>query len=118
MGDAPHDQRVIRLTVPARDDFVSVLRATVRMVAGRAGCSDDVRSRLQAAAGQAFFALLDTAPAGTSVRTVVHPEDHSVTLDLTPTDPAALANASSLAGLGDGHEVIDGGRTLRLWVRG
>src|SRR3546814_9491121 len=56
----------IRLTVPAAPDHLHVLRIAVRVVAGRAGCSDDARSRLQAAVGAGFFEPVDrAAPEGT-----------------------------------------------------
>src|SRR3546814_12610611 len=56
----------IRLTVPAAPDHLHVLRIAVRVVAGRAGCRDDARSRRQAAGGAGFFEPVDrAAPEGT-----------------------------------------------------
>ncbi len=106
----------IRLTVPAQADFVSVLRVASRALAGRAGRRDDARTRLQAAVGTAFFAIVEGAPADSSVVAVLSPGPERVELTLlvdpagTPLDPAHVAN------LGVEHELSPDGRSLRLWV--
>jgi len=105
----------IRLTVPAEVDYVSVLRVATRVVAGRAGFDDDGRSRLLAAAGAAFFALVRDAAATGSVTSLMRTSRHRVVLELSassanPLDPDAVVD------IGDGHELLDGARTLRFWV--
>lgn len=118
--DAPDPAAVIRLRVPAEEDYVSLLRATVRVVAGRVGCSDDARSRLQAGVGRAFFALLeDAATVGaTATLTVTWDEDRvvaEVTCDPAPASPV-LTTIDSHHDMADGHELFDDGRAVRLWV--
>lgn len=118
--DVAEPEAVIRLRVPAEEDYVSLLRATVRVVAGRVGCSDDARSRLQAGVGRAFFALLeDAATVGaTAALTVTWDEDRvsaEVACDPPPASPV-LTTIDSHHDLADGHELLDDGRSLRLWV--
>lgn len=120
MTDASAPDSVIRLRVPAEEDYVSLLRATVRVVAGRLGCSDDARSRLQAATGRAFFALLeDPATIGGTVCLTVTWDDARVTAEVrcdpAPTVPV-LTSVDAHHELADGHELLDEGRALRLWV--
>jgi len=121
MSDGPAPDTTIRLRVPAEEDFVSLLRATVRVVAGRLGCSDDARSRLQAATGRAFFALLEDATTigGTVSLTVTWDDERvaaEVRCDPPPSSPV-LATVDAHHDLADGHELLDDGRALRLWVR-
>ena len=122
MGATAED--VIRLQVPAQEDYVSLLRATARVVAGRLGCPDDARTRLQAATGIAFFALLeDVAAAGIAdpgaVRLQVSWDDDRVTAELSSDgrdDTPALAALAHRDDLADGRELLDDGAGLRLWV--
>jgi hypothetical protein len=80
-ASAPDD--LVRLTVPAEADFVAVVRLTVQAIAARAGCTDDERSRLRAAAGTAYFeAAADAGPEGT-VLVELHTEGHRVLVGLT-----------------------------------
>ncbi|MFP5256209.1 MAG: hypothetical protein ACLGI8_10210 [Acidimicrobiia bacterium] len=121
MSDAASDPAaVIRLRVPAEEDYVSLLRATVRVLAGRVGCSDDARSRLQAGVGRAFFALLeDAATVGaTATLTVTWDEDRVVAEVICQPAPTApvLTSIDSHHDVADGHELVDGGRGVRLWV--
>jgi hypothetical protein len=116
----PEPDAVIRLRVPAVQDHVSLLRATVRVVAGRVGCSDDARSRLQAGIGRAFFALLeDAATVGGTVTLTVTWDDERVTAQLAceppPTSPVLTA-IDAHHDVADGHELLDDGRAVRLWV--
>lgn len=106
---------VIRLTVPAEDDFVAVLRVAVRVAAGRAGGGDDTRSRLTATVGSAFFALLRAAGASGSITTEIRVDDGRITLEMTP-EAANPLEAEHVEGIGDGREITNGGRTLRVWV--
>jgi hypothetical protein len=110
------DLEVIRLTVPAGPEFVQVVRVAVRIVAGRAGCSDDARSRLQAAVGAAFFEVVDRAPADSSVVAVLTSGDGRTTVDLSAEPPASGLDPTSVAGVADGHELTDDGAGLRLWT--
>ena len=111
------DRDTIRLTVPAEADFVSVLRVAARVVAGRAGGGDDARSRLLAATGAAFFAILRDAGASGSVITTLRTDGSRTVLEMTSSAANPL-DADVVEGIGDGHEVLDGGRTLRFWVGG
>lgn|GEM_PF-4157090 len=116
---AEHDA-VIRLRVPAEEDYVSLLRATVRVVAGRVGCSDDARSRLQAGVGRAFFALLeDATTVGATAALTVTWDDTRVCAEVACEPPPAspvLTTIDSHHDLADGHELLADGRALRLWV--
>ena len=107
---------VIRLAVPARPEFVQVLRVAVRVVAGRAGCSDDVRSRLQAAVGAAFFEAVDRAEAGARIDAVLEPRDDRMAVVLGLEPRASALDPTAIAGVADGHELLDAGHRLRLWV--
>lgn len=120
MSDPPAADAVIRLRVPAEEDYVTLLRAAVRVVAGRVGCSDDARSRLQAGTGRAFFALLeDAGTIGGQVGLTVTWDDDRVTAEVRcepqPSSPV-LTTVDSHHDLADGHELLDDGRALRLWV--
>lgn len=110
------DGEGIRLSVPAEADYVSVLRVATRAVAGRAGQSDDARSRLQALTGAAFFAVAEGATTGSAVVAVLHatPDRIDVTLSLDP--PGPPLTAAQVAHLGPDHELEAGGRALRIWV--
>ena len=121
MADAdPAPDAVIRLRVPAVEDHVSLLRATVRVVAGRVGCSDDARSRLQAGTGRAFFALLeDAATIGGTVTLTVTWDDERVAAELAcdpPPSSPVLTSIDAHHDVADGHELLDDGRAVRLWV--
>lgn len=121
MSDAPASDAVIRLRVPAEEDYVSLLRATVRVVSGRLGCSDDARSRLQAGTGRAFFALLeDASTIGGSVCLTVTWDRQRVTAEVA-CDPApsspVLDAVDAHHDVADGHEIVDDGRVIRLWVQ-
>lgn len=109
------DREAIRLTIPAEDDFVAILRVAARVVAGRAGGGDDIRSRLLAAAGTAFFVLLRQAGASGSITTWLSTDDDRITLEMTP-DAANPIEAKDVRDIGDGREITNGGRTLRLWL--
>lgn len=113
-------EAVIRLRVPAEEDFVSLLRATVRVVAGRVGCSDDARSRLQAGVGRAFFALLeDAATVGATAALTVTWDEHRVCAEVACQPPPASPVLTALDAqhdLAGGHELLDDGRAVRLWV--
>ena len=110
------DPDAIRLTVPARPDFVQVVRVAVRVVAGRAGCSDDARSRLQAAAGAAFFEVVDRSAAGARVLTTLTGGEGRMRVSMTADPPPSALDPTSVAGIADGHELADGGLGLHLWV--
>ncbi|MGV3760737.1 MAG: hypothetical protein ACO1PW_14510 [Actinomycetota bacterium] len=120
MTAAAEPEAVIRLRVPAEEDYVSLLRATVRVVAGRVGCSDDARSRLQAGVGRAFFALLeDAATVGATAGLTVTWDERRVSAEVACDPPPAspvLTTIDSHHDLADGHELLDDGRALRLWV--
>lgn len=107
---------VIRLAVPARPEFVQVLRVAVRVVAGRAGCSDDVRSRLQAAVGAAFFEAVDRGEPGARIVALLEPRDDRMAVALGLDPRASALDPTAIAGVADGHELLDGGHRLRLWV--
>jgi anti-sigma regulatory factor (Ser/Thr protein kinase) len=112
---ATSDDEAIRLTVPAQPDFVQVVRVAVRVVSGRAGCSDDARSRLQAAVGAAFFEVVDRAGDG-HVRATLTDEDGRLVVAISGEPPSAALDPTSVAGLADGHELADDGRSLVIWV--
>lgn len=82
---------VVRLTVPSEADFVAVVRLTVQAVAARAGCTDDARSRLRAAAGAAFFELAAEAGPSGSVVVELRTEGERVGVDLTAVPPGGAA---------------------------
>lgn len=105
----------IRLTVPAAPDHLHVLRIAVRVVAGRAGCSDDARSRLQAAVGAGFFELVDrAAPEGTVLAELTSDEGR---MAVRLTSPGSSApDPTSIAGLADGHHLDDAAGSLQVWV--
>lgn len=107
----------IRLSVPATADFVSVLRVASRVLAGRAGRRADARSRLQAAVGTAFFAIVDRAAPGTSVVTLLAADADKVELTFLLEPSGEPLTSAALAGLVTDHELSPDGRTLRLWVR-
>ena len=110
------EAETIRLTVPAQPEFVQVVRVAVRVVSGRAGCSDDARSRLQAAVGAAFFEVVDRVDGSSHVATKLVVEPERIVIELTA-EPRSLAlDPTSVAGLADGHELADDGRTLCLWI--
>jgi hypothetical protein len=110
----------IRLRLPAQQDFVSLARATVRVVAGRVGCSDDARTRLQAATGLAYFVLLDALAGEPATVTLTMTWDTArVTASLGSTPPprdGALASLETLGDLADGHELVDHEHVVRLWI--
>lgn len=114
--DAPDDE-VIRLSVPARNEQVQVVRAAVRAVGGRAGCSDDARSRLQAAVGAAFFEVVERAAPDANVRTEMRIEPARALVRLGADPPSAPLEERAFAGLADGHELSDHDRVVELWVR-
>ena len=113
---APVDSELVRLTVPARQDFVQVVRVAVRVAAGRAGCSDDARSRIQAAVGTAFFALVERSRDEAQVVTALSLEPGRLVVELRSDPPAPGIDTTSLAGVADGHELVEGGLCLQLWV--
>lgn len=106
----------IRLTVPAQPDYVQVVRIAVRVVAGRAGCTDDARSRLQAAAGAAFFELIDRAAPTATIVTALTTEPERMVVALAADPPAAPLDPSSIDGLADGHLMAADGGGVQLWV--
>lgn len=120
MTNPAQPEAVIRLRVPAEEDFVSLLRATVRVVAGRVGCSDDARSRLQAGVGRAFFALLeDAATVGAVASLTITWDDARVCAEVACEPPPAspvLTAIDAHHDVADGHALLDDGRALRLWV--
>lgn len=110
------EPEVIRLTVPAQADYVQVVRIAVRVVAGRAGCSDDARSRLQAAVGTAFFEVIDRAEPGATIVTTLTTEADRMTAALAADPALELLDTDKVDGLADGHRLGGGGRTIELWV--
>lgn len=110
------DPTAIRLAVPAQPDFVQVVRVAVRVVAGRAGCSDDARSRLQAAVGTAFFELIDRSTADARVIATLTDGGGRLFAELSAEPRSSPLDPTSVAGLADGHELADDARALRLWV--
>lgn len=115
VGAVEHPQ-VIRLTVPGEADFVQVVRVAVRVVAGRAGCSDDARSRLQAAVGAAFFAVLDHAGPGGSVAAVLRFGEDRMEVEVGTGQPTAAVDPAAVVGLADGCQLSADGRALTVWV--
>lgn len=113
---APVDSELVRLTVPARQEFVQVVRVGVRVAAGRAGCSDDARSRIQAAVGTAFFALVERSNDDVQVLTTLSLEPGRLSVEMRTDPPMAGIDTTALAGVADGHEVLDEGLCLQLWV--
>ena len=110
---------VVRLRVSADPDLVPVVRAAARIVAGRSGGDDDARSRLQAAVGQAFFAVLEgwSDSEHVVVRLIASPD--RVTAELTADGsrrPSGLQALVERGGLADGQGLADRGRTVRLWI--
>jgi len=113
------DDGVIQLRVPAQPDLVSVLRVAARVVAGRAGTSDDARTRLQAAVGRTFFALLEGWSDAQVVTMRLRPAPDRVIVELTADgqgQPSGLASLVAREDLGDGRELASRGRVVRLWV--
>jgi hypothetical protein len=110
---------VVRLRVSAHPDLVPVVRAAARIVAGRAGGDDDARSRLQAAVGQAFFAVLEAWSDSEHVVVRLLPSADRITAELTADGtrrPSGLDALVERGGLGDGQELAGRGRTVRLWI--
>lgn len=87
---------LVRLTVPAEDDFVALVRLTVQAIAARSGCLDDARSRLRAAVGSAFFDLVHELGGEGSVRVELRVDPQRVVVDL--------------AGVGGAGELVDARR--------
>lgn len=117
LDPAPGTPEHVRLTVPAEADLVQVVRVAVRIVAGRAGCSDDARSRLQAAAGAAFFQLLEPSEHGGTVVITLTALPERMLVELRSTGSMGTAiDHSAVVGLADGHEVSDDGQALRVWA--
>lgn len=116
-GQARDDERTIRLEVPALVDHVSLVRGTVRVVAGRVGAPDDTRSRLQAAAGHAFFALLDAVDHDRTATVAVEVwwGDGRIDASLAVAPPPAAAPRLH-DGLADGHEVDAATGAVHLWA--
>ena len=110
----PDDLEPVRLTVPAQPDFVTLLRVTARVVAGRVGLADDARSRLQAAVGDAFFTMLNGAESTSAIVATLHAMAGSVVIELT--GARAPVRHDEVLALGDGHELRRDGATLRFWV--
>ena len=107
----------VRLSVPAEADLVQVVRVAVRVVAGRAGCSDDARSRLQAAAGAAFFQVIDRAPSGATVVVTLTAEPDRMVVELRSATPRdGVIDPAAVIGLADGHEVSEDGLAIRVWA--
>lgn len=93
-----------------------MVRVAVRVAAGRAGCSDDARSRIQAAVGTAFFALVERSEGDVQVLTTLSLEAGRLTVELRTDPPATGIDTTALAGVADGHELLDEGLCLQLWV--
>lgn len=113
---AVEEPQVIRLSVPAEADFVQVVRVAVRVVAGRAGCSDDARSRLQAAVGAAYFGVLDRARPEASIAATLRIGDARIEVELRTEDPSSAVDPAAVVGLADGCQVSAGGHGLTVWV--
>lgn len=116
MGEGDEVARDIVLTVPGEPDFVTLVRIAARIVAGRAGRDADARSRVQADAGTAFFALAEGAPAGTTVVTHLLVDESAVRIELAvelddPTLAVKRLRAARIL-----HELSADGRTLRARV--
>ena len=105
----------IRLRVPARAEYVAVLRVAARAVAGRAGCDDDGRSRFQAAAGRAFFAAIDGARDDDQVHVSLRVDQDRVQAEVIG-PPGSRARLRALTELADGHDAVDGDGGLRFWI--
>lgn len=116
MGEGDEVARDIVLTVPGEPDFVTLVRIAARIVAGRAGRDADARSRLQADAGAAFFALAEGAPAGTTVvtRMLVDEGDVRIELAVELDDPALAVKRLDEAGIV--HDAAASGGTVRARV--
>jgi hypothetical protein len=113
MGSHP-ETGVIRLTLPAQADFVSVLRVAVRVVSTRAGCDDDTRSRLQATAGSTFFVMLDGTATEAAIEVVFTLGQGSVALDMTRGVPIAADKLRELDSLDGPPELRDERRTVSI----
>lgn len=110
------DPGVIRLSVPAEPDFVAVLRVVARLIAGRSGHHEDARMRLQAAAGTAFFAVLEGAPRDSTVVALLSADPERVELTLVVPPEGKPLTSVHVADLGVPHTLSPDGRSLRLWV--
>jgi hypothetical protein len=116
VGEGDEVARDIVLTVPGEPDFVTLVRIAARIVAGRAGRDADARSRLQAEAGAAFFALAEGSSAGTTVVTRLLVDDGAVQIELAvELDDPALA-VKRLEAEGVAYELAADGRSLRARV--
>jgi hypothetical protein len=113
---ATEQPQVIRLAVPAEADFVQVVRIAVRVVAGRAGCSDDSRSRLQAAVGAAYFAVLDRALPDAPVAATLRISEERVEVEVRTEQPTSALDPAAAVGLADGCQLSADGRALTVWV--
>jgi len=106
----------IRLLVPAEVDFVQVVRVAVRILAGRAGCSDDARTRLQAAVGAAFFASLERVGPDAQVSITLEIEATRVAVTVAaPNVPASTHDPHLLGGIADGAALDELGNP-QVWV--
>jgi hypothetical protein len=116
VGGGDERARDIELTVPGEADFVTLVRIAARIVAGRAGRDADARSRLQAEAGAAFFALTEATPPGATVtiRLQVADDEVRIELALEVDDPTLALKRLDQAGIG--HDAAADGRTVRASV--
>jgi hypothetical protein len=116
VGEGDEQARDIVLTVPGEPDFVTLVRIAARIVAGRAGHDADARSRLQAKAGAAFFALTGGASTGTTVVVRLLVEEEAVGIELAvELDDAPLA-VKRLDAAGIAHDGAADRRTVRARV--
>jgi serine/threonine-protein kinase RsbW len=74
---------LVRVSVPARPDFVHVLRAVVSSVASRLEMSFDLVEEVRIAVDEASTMLLEVADAGAVLELAIEPQEHALVATLT-----------------------------------
>lgn len=115
------DDQIV-LSVPARDDYASIVRVAAASLALRRETPIARIDDLRLAVDEAMILLLTSAPDAETLRAIVHLTDESLTIELSPEHGAPMAIGEEAkerfvkitAGLVDDWELDESAPKIRL----
>ena len=121
VDEAPLDDQIV-LTLPARDDYASIVRIAAASIALRRDVAISRIDDLRLAVDEAMILLLTSTPDASSFRAILHITDDALSIELAPDDktPVMISEEASdrfvkiCAGLIDDWEIDESAPKVRL----